>query len=146
MHQTISTPTASRAEILAEALVEFVADLSLVEASDMMDYIRGHKWATIADLVQSSSELWFRDGTLLFACMGDFDVDWQKPPSISLELEFQNEGVSAFFSLRLGRPTCLVELKAVWFACPPSDEAGATDLFAQAVADARLSPPSLGRI
>ena len=146
MHDTVLTQAASRAAILADALVEVVADLSLIEAGDMIDYIRGHKWATIADLVGSSSELWFRDGTLLFACMGDVDVDWQKPPSISLELEFQNGGVSAFFTLLIGRQNCLIELKSVWFACPPPDEAAATDLFAQAVADARLMQPSFGRI
>ena len=112
----------------------------------MIAYIRGHKWATIADLVESSSELWFRDGTLLFSCMGDFNVDWLRPPSISLELEFQTEGVSAFFTLLLGQPDCLIELKTVWFAYQPIDDAAATDLFAQAIADARLSQPPLGRM
>ena len=141
MHETVRNPTTTRVAILADALTEFVADLSLVEPGDMIDYIRGHKWATVADLVQSSSELWFRDGTLLFGCMGDVDVDWLKPPTISLDLEFQNDGICAFFTLLLGHPDCLIELKTLWFACPPADEAAATDLFAQALADARLSPP-----
>ena len=145
MQEIVSTPTASCAATLADALTEFVADLSLIEFVDMIGYIRGHKWATIADLVQSSSELWFRDGTLLFACMGDVFVDWLRPPSISLELEFQNDGVSAFFTLVLGPPDCLIDLKAIWFACTPADDEAAADLFARAIADARLSRSSFGR-
>ena len=78
--------------------------------------------------------------------MAEFSVDWLRPPSISLELEFQNEGISAFFTLLLGHPDCMIELKSGWFAGTPADEAAATDLFAQAIADARLLRPSLGRV
>ena len=104
----------------------------------MIGYISSGKWANIADLVASSSELFLREGALSFACMADFALGWGTTPSISLELEFQAATVSAFFTLVLGRRESLVDLKAVWFAEPPADERAGTALLAQAVESARL--------
>ena len=125
--------------MLAGALVDAVAELRLIDVGDMIGYIRDHKWATIADLVQSSTELSFLDGTLTFACMADVTVEWARPPSISLEFEFQTAAVSAFFTLLLEQTETIVDLKRVWFAQKQDSEASGTRLFARALAGAR--PP-----
>ncbi len=140
MREAVLGQTAVRAAILAEALAGTVAELRLIDPGDMINYIRRGRWAEIADLVQSSSELFFTDRALSFACMADFAMDWTRPLSISLDLEFQHEDVSAFFTLHLGCDEDLVDLKTTWFASTPSDEATATRRFAQAVASARLPP------
>lgn len=142
MRDVVLSQTASRAALLADALVETVEELRLIEPGDMIGYIRGCKWATIADLVQSSAELSFRDGTLSFACMADFQVGWATPPSISLDLEFQTKAVSIFFTLLLGRRDSTVEIRNVWFATTPRDEEDGTRVLAREIAKARILPSS----
>ena len=124
--------------MLAEALEDVVAELRLIDVGDMIGYIRDHKWATIADLVQSSTELSFLDGTLSFACMADFTVEWATTPAISLEFEFQTAIVSAFFTLLLKQRESAIDLKRVWFSQRQASEASGTRLFARALAGARL--------
>ena len=144
MRDAVLTQTAFRAAMLAEALADTVDELRLIEPGHMIGYIRGSKWATVSDLLQSSAELSLRDGTLSFACMADFEVGWATPPSISLDLEFQTELVSVFFTLYLGRRESAVEIKNVWFASTPADEAAGTRLLADAISKARLRPLSTG--
>jgi hypothetical protein len=107
----------------------------------MIAYIRAGKWANIADLVQSSTELSFVEGTLSFACSADVEVEWGKPTLISLDMEFQVSEVSAFFTLKLGDVECTVDIKHVWFASTPEDDAAATCIFARAIEGARLRRP-----
>ncbi len=136
----------TRARILADALAEVVDELRLIEPGDLIAYVRGGHWATIADLVESATELFFRAGALTFSCSAAFDVGWSSPPSISLDMEFQAGAVAAFFTLVLGAPDSVLDLNAVWFASPRDDEAAATAEFASAVAEARLLPlPAAGR-
>jgi hypothetical protein len=140
MRSVVSSHATTRAALLADALAETVAELRLIEPGHMIGYIRGQKWATIADLVQSASELSLREGSLQFACMADFEVGWATSPSISFDLEFQAGAVSAFFSLIMGRRESLIDIKSVWFARAPESETAGTALLARAVADARLIP------
>lgn len=139
MRNAIADHALTRSAILAEALCETVAELRLIEAGDMIAYMRTNRWANIADLVQSSTELSFAEGTLSFACSGEFQVSWAKGASISLDMEFQGDAVTAFFTLTLGPAESLVEIKNVWFATIPADEEKGTRMFARAVAEARLS-------
>ena len=137
MREDVLNPSLVRAALLAEAVADVAAELRLIDLGDMIGYIREEKWPTIADLVQTSTELSFRDGTLSFACMADFQVDWAKPPSISLEFEFQTSVVSAFFTLSLDQYDSVVDLKTVWFANKPDNEAAGTRLLANALRTAR---------
>lgn len=141
MPDAVLSQTAHRAAILAQALAETVEELRLIDPGDMIGYIRGAKWASLADLVQSSSELSLREGTLSFACTADFQVGWATPPSISLDLEFQTEAVSVFFTLLLGRRESTVEIREVWFASVPADEAEGTRVISRELAGARLPRP-----
>ena len=126
--------------MLANALGDTVAELGLIDLGDMIAYIRAGQWANIADLVQSSTELSFVEGTLCFACSADVEVEWGKPTSISLAMEFQVSEVSAFFTLKLGDLGSTVDIKHVWFASTPETEAAATAIFARALESASLRP------
>ena len=139
MRNAIADHASTRTAILAEALRDTVAELRLIEAADMIAYMRTGRWANIADLVQSSAELSFADGSIVFACSGDFAVGWGEPVSISLDMEFQYADVTAFFALTLASKRTLVEIKKVWFATIPPDDATGTRLFAAAVSAARLA-------
>lgn len=129
-----------RSTSLAAALVDVIADLRLVDAADLIAYIRASKWANIADLVQSSTELFFRDGAIIFSCSGEFDVSWGEPPSIMLDMEFQHDDVTAFFTLTLASEESIVQLHKLWFATPATDEIAATSAFRGALSDARIRP------
>ena len=129
----------ARADLIADALAATIAELRLVDAGDFIAYIRAGQWANIADLVDSSAELSFQDGALSFACQADFALGWDQTPSISLDLEFQSFALSAFFTLTLGRRHSAVELKSLWFAVEPDDEAEGTRLLKEALATARLA-------
>ena len=143
MRNVIADQGFPRNAILAEALSHTVAELRLIEAGDMIAYIRASQWPNIADLVQSSAELSFQDGALAFACSGDFQVSWSDPTSISLDMEFQTTTVSVFFTLTLGAHESLVEIKHVWFASTPTDDEDGTRILAQALAEARIPSPSV---
>ena len=140
MNETSADPAAARARLLADALADVVDEIRLIEPGDMIAYVHGRHWATIADLVESSTELFFREGALTFSCSAAVDVGWTFPPSISLDMEFQGDAVTAFFTLVLGAHDSIVDLNALWFSGPREDEANATAELAKALAEARLTP------
>ena len=140
MNEISADPAVARARLLADALADVVDEIRLIEPGDMIAYIHGRHWATIADLVESSTELFFREGALTFSCSATVDVGWAFPPSISLDMEFQGDAVTAFFTLVLGAQDSVVDLKALWFSTSGTDEATATSELAKALAGARLVP------
>ena len=143
MPDLITDIARQRAAILAAALGETVAELRLIEPGDIIGYIRAGQWANIADLVDSSAELYFEEGALTFACAADYALDWESSPSISLEFEFQGNSISAFFTLVLDRHEGLVSLRRVWFPVEPEDASQGTQALAAALTDARLGQGSL---
>ena len=140
MKATSADPAVARAKLLAEALADVVDEIRLIEPGDMIAYVHGRQWATIADLVESSTELFFREGALIFSCAAAVDVGWTFPPSVSLDMEFQGDAVTAFFTLVLGAHDSVVDLNALWFSTARADEAAGTADLAKALADARLIP------
>ena len=138
MRHVLADHATKRTELLADALRDTVAELRLIEAADMIAYVRTGQWANIADLVQSSSEMSFADGSLVFACAADVAVGYAEPATVSLDMEFQHESVTAFFTLTLAPAETRIETKKVWFATSPSDEEAGTRLFSRALTSARL--------
>jgi hypothetical protein len=127
----------ARCEILADALDETIAELRLIDASDMIAYIRAGQWANISDLVQSSAELSFEDGVVSFGYGGDYELDWDAAPSIALDMEFQTRELTAFFTLTMGPSASAIRIKDVMFTSTPTDESDATLIFARVLRNAR---------
>ena len=80
MRYVLADHATRRTTLLADALRETVAELRLIEAVDMIAYVRTGQWANIADLVQSSSEMSFADGSLVFACAADVAAGYAERP------------------------------------------------------------------
>lgn len=139
MQTILADEMQARSEILADALGDTIAELRLIDAGDMIAYIRAGQWANISDLVQSSAELSFQDGALTFSYSGAFHVSWGAAPSIALDMEFQTKELTAFFTLTLGPSESAVSIKKVLFAGTPPDEASATRVFAQSLYATRRS-------
>ena len=127
----------ARCEVLADALGETIAELRLIDAGDMIGYIRAEQWANIADLVQSSAELSLYEGTVTFGYAGDYLLDWGDAPTIMLDMEFQSGEVTAFFTLTIAERESEIRIKDVLFGAVPADEHAATQTFARALAAAR---------
>ncbi|MCI4678805.1 hypothetical protein K9U39_00790 [Rhodoblastus acidophilus] len=129
--------------ILAENLADVASELRLINVADLIGYIRGERVATLEDLVNSASELYFKQGALRYAWSADLDLLWETPPAISLNMEFSWRGVTAFFALRLDSAYAGVDLQQMVFDEPDGDERPCERL-ASAVADARIAPPRGG--
>ena len=125
-------------KIIAESIVDVATELRLADVSDLMMFIRGDQAANIEDLVNSSTELYFKNGTLKYALAAGCSVRWDTSPTILLDLEFRHAAVSVFFRLVLSQSRAAVEVIDIFF-----DETGlAQDVQTQrliaAVADAKL--------
>ena len=129
-------------EIIANAMVEVATELRLADPSELILMIRGEQAANIADLVNSSSELFFRSGALRYALSAGCDVQWDSTPIIRLDMEFRYAAVCAFFRLMIGRKRAAVDVVEVLFDDGDLDGAAKNRRLSAAIAAARLpSPP-----
>ena len=140
MPKTLSRSEIDRAAIVANGVREIAAELRLIEVSDLIAFIHGEQFANIEDLVNSSTELFFKEGTLSFAWAAALDVTWSEPPSVLIDMEFHHMAVSAFFTLALKDSHGCIDIRHIWFATPSSDEDYDTARLAAAMTDARLVP------
>ena len=125
-------------KIIAEAIVGVATELRLADVCDLMMFIRNEQAANIEDLVNSSTELYFRNGTLKYALVAGCSVRWDAAPTILLDMEFRHAGVSVFFRLVLSQSRAAVEIIDVFFDESGLDQKMRTQRLIDAVADARL--------
>ena len=126
-------------EIIANAMIDVASELRLADAGELVTMIRGDQAANIADLVNSSTELFFKNGTVRYALAAGCCVQWDATPVIRLDMEFRHARVCAFFRLVIGRKRAGVELVEIMFEEEGLDRAARKDRLAAAIADARLS-------
>src|SRR5579871_2237502 len=93
----------TREQIIADALVDVASELRLTDPAELMLMIGHDHAANIADLVNSSTELFFKSGTLRYALSASFRAPWDATPVIEIDLEFRHAAVCAFFRLKIGR-------------------------------------------
>lgn len=129
---------ADREKVLADGIKEVVAELRLVDVADYVAFLRMDALGNIADLVESSAQLYLRPGALRFADGGDVHLGWGTVPTIDLDMEFRAPEVTVHFRLALSATTAAVHINYIAFAEPDTDPDINTDRLAGAVADARL--------
>ena len=61
---------AEHERVLADAIVDVATELRLADPTEFIMLVRGEQAANIADLVNSSSELFFKKGALRYALVG----------------------------------------------------------------------------
>ena len=130
----------ARTKIVADGVREMAAELRLIDVGDLIAFIHDEKFANIEDLVNSSTELFFKQGTMNFAWAAALDVSWNQPPTILIDMEFRHMSISAFFTLALKNTHGCIDIKLIWFASPSPDEDYDTARLAHAMSDARLVP------
>lgn len=129
-----------REEIIANAIVDVASELRLADASHLVEMIRANQVANIADLVNSSTELFFKSGTLRYALSAGCNVQWDSTPIVEFDMEFHHAEVCAFFRLLIGRRRAAVEIVDVLFDEERLDEGEKTARLLAAFASARIVP------
>jgi len=132
------TFTLQRERVLAEGLDRVAAELRLVDPQDYIAFIRMELFGNIANIVNSSTELYYRPGTLKFGMSGDVNISWGEPAQVTLDMEFEHDDVKAYFRLILAGDQAGVELTFLSFATPAADPAVNTRRLGDAMASARL--------
>ena len=139
MLDQLETNLAQHERALAGAIVEVATELRLTDPIEFILLVRGEQEANIADLVNSSSELFFKKGALRYGLAADCTLGWGSPPSVSLDMEFRHDGVTAFFRLILGGSRAAIEVVEVLLDGGDDGEAPrAAERFCEAIAAARL--------
>ena len=137
----IAPPPSARQErerILADALVDVASELRLTDVAELINLIRNDESANIADLVNSSTELFYKRGTMRYALSASFKAPWDATPEIALDMEFSHAMVSAFFRLTIGRRRAGVEVMDVLFDEEGLDAEGKAERLTAALAAARV--------
>ena len=127
-------------QIIADALVDVASELRLTDAAELILMIQNDHAANIADLVNSSTELFFKSGTLRYALSARFKAPWDATPVIEIDMEFRHAAVCAFFRLKIGQRRAGVEIIDILFDEQGLDDLAKADRLSAALGSARLAP------
>lgn len=130
--------TTRREQLIAEQLRDVATELRLIQVEDYVAFIRVEQFANLAALVNSSTEMFFRPGTLRFGFSADAMVDWSARPAIALDMEFHHLGIAAYFRLLLEATDFGVEMQYISFKGGDRAADGNTAHLQHALNDARL--------
>jgi hypothetical protein len=140
MQKSGNSTTLEREMALADGLRDVASELRLIDAADLIAFIRTEQFANIGNLVNSSTELYYKPGTLSFGQSADLDVKWGGTPTIALDMEFHHLQVSVYFRLLLEALQAAVEINYISFDGPAIDPEENTGRLVAAIADARFAP------
>jgi hypothetical protein len=127
-----------REQIIANALVGFASELRLTDAAELMSMIQNDQAANLADLVNSSTELFFKSGTMRYALSASFKASWDATPTVEIDMEFRHAAVCAFFRLTIGQRRAGVEIRDILFEEQGLDEFAKAERLSCALETARL--------
>ena len=127
-----------RQEAIASALADFIEDLKLVDVVDFVAYIRTEQHGNIEELIKTSAELYFKEGSLRYSMAANSELEWDSTPKVSLDLEFFNLGVWIYFTVVLAWPDNAVNVSYVEVPEAAGDKNKETNMLLAALKDARL--------
>ncbi len=110
-----------REALIASAMRPVAAELRLCDLSSLARHILSNEAANLTDLLESSSELYFKPGTLTYAGTSSIDLNWNGDVRVCLHMRFVNEGVSVMFQLFLLALNSAVDVKFIAFDHPSQD-------------------------
>jgi len=128
-----------RERLIADALVDVASELRLTDAAELVAMIRHDHAANIADLVNSSTELFFKSGTLRYALWASVKAPWDGTPVVALDMEFRHAMVSAFFRLTIGQRQAGVQIRDILFDEQGLSASAKTHRLAEALRRARVA-------
>ena len=112
------------------------SELRLIDAADFVAFIRTEQFANIGNLVNSSTELYFKPDTIKFGLSGDVNLQWGGTPSVSLDMEFHHMRVNVYFRLLLDALHAGIEIDYITFDEGSADPDQNTQRLIEAIANA----------
>ena len=135
-------------KIIAESIVDVATELRLADVSDLMLFIRCDQAANIEDLVNSSTELYFKNGTLKYALAAGCSVRWdalhhRKRSLLDLTSNSRHAAVTVIFQAGLlSQSRAAVEIIDIFFEETGLSQDVQTQRLVEAVADAKAAGPT----
>ena len=124
---------------LADALIGVASEMRLIDVCDLIAYIKAENFANVGDLINSSAELYFQPGKLIFYSGANIKAGWDTSPSFRFDLEFCHAGVQVFFCLELYNASASVDIACISFDHPAGDPQADTLFLREAIEDARCA-------
>lgn len=128
-------------KLLARAMSDLTMELRLVEPDDLVANVHFERAGHLRDIVESAAELFFKPGTVQICGTGTVCLDWEKPVTIGLQMEFNNRDVRAFFHLWLAASEAAVQLDYLDTKQAGAPTAETVRRLSEAIDDARLRLP-----
>ena len=128
-------------KILAHGIKEVIAELCLIDANIIVTHVCNGLHANIADLVDSSAELYFREGSLSYGHSAEVDFEWGKAAAVILSMEFVHPTATTFFKLILHGCYVGITIERVLLSNKSGDMTLDLERFGSAVREARISAP-----
>jgi hypothetical protein len=132
--------TREREKALAEGMRDVASELRLIDPADFIAFLRTEQFGNMRSLVNSSTEMFFRPGTISFGLSGEVELQWGSAPCVSLDMEFHNMNVSAYFRLILQDVHAGIDISYVSFEGGSADPDENTRRLIEAIAEARIVP------
>jgi len=129
----------ARERALAVGMDYVAGELRLIDPQDFVAFIRLEMFGNVANLVNSSTEMYYKPGALRFGMSGEALLQWGEAPVVILDMEFCYQGVTAYFRLILDTEGAAVELTYLQFADASEDAEVNTQRLIEALSAARQS-------
>lgn len=133
-----------RERALADGLRDVASELRMIDPADYVAFIRTEQIGNLRTLVNSSTEMFFKPGTISFGQSGEAHLSWGSYPSVMLDMEFHHMEIRAYFRLMLEEEHAGVEIDFVQFNEAGLDPDANTQRLVDAISDARLVPIKSG--
>lgn len=130
--------SATREQIIAEAISPVATELRLIDAADLISMLRFECHASLSDLVSSAAELFFHPGTINFASGGDYVLDWNGKPEVTLDLEIKAKGLTVYARLLLKDEAAGLEINHIAFLNPSDDPSENTAFLKRSLEEAQF--------
>ncbi|HEY1735387.1 MAG TPA: hypothetical protein VGG12_01950 [Methylovirgula sp.] len=128
----------TRAKVIGDGIKEVAAELRMINVADFISFIHCEQFGNIKDIINSSMELYFKHGTLSYGCAADYEIEWDRPPAIGLDMDFHHHQVAVSFNLTLRGDHAAVTIRSISFAEPARSAEEDTQQLIAAIADAKL--------
>ncbi|WP_412057555.1 hypothetical protein [Bartonella sp. DGB2] len=126
-----------REMILAKQISCIIPEIKMVGVGDFIACLHYERYGNISDIIDAATELYFYPQTIRFANKGEYKLGWDTFPTITLYMEFSNEGVNSQFHMIMDSESFGIEIDDTIFEIPSDDETE-TRIFMQALNNARL--------
>lgn len=124
--------------VLTEAVKPIASELRGIDAADLIAFARLEREASLAELVDSAVEFYYRPGHFGISGTGSVRADWNGTPEIRLMLMFRNEDIEVYFILVLGTDEGALSIDYINYQCAHPSGVLSPERLKRSLEDCRL--------